>query len=259
MENSSPIVQRAEEILIFVESYRAEFGWARVAELAREKYVENEQQLGLQALGDLLLRARTMAVIQNQLDDDRQALHSGRLSHEQNISIGHHYEMLREQACTYNHQLRGFIEAHRENIDRLELTRWLTSASGGLKKWAESEITGAVSEIALHAALMGLPELINLRYGSLSEDLHGYDFVSSWQGRKVTIDAKTGYYQPLTEEKQGHEHLELHVPRDVVDGFRLTRQGLDSLRRDARTALRAKVGIELHVSHKHYAYHPLAA
>ncbi|MBW4061220.1 hypothetical protein HJC99_01460 [Candidatus Saccharibacteria bacterium] len=259
MEMPSLLNQRAEEILTFIESYRAEYGWARVVELAREKFVENEAQPAQQALGDLLLQARTLALVQGQLDDDRHALHSGRLNHEQDISIGHHYEMLRQEACTYNHQLRGFIESHRDSVDRYDLTRWLATASGGRHAWAESEITGAVSEIALHAALMGLPELVDLRYGSLGEDLHGYDFVATWQGRLLTVDAKTGYFHPLTEEKHGHEHLEIHVPRDVVQGFRLTRSGLDDLRRDVRGALRFKVGVEPHASHKHYAFKPIVA
>lgn len=252
MDTVSPLTERAEEILVFLESYRAEYGWQQVVQLAREKFVENENQPGLQALADLLLKARTLAVVQNQLDDDRRALHSGRLRHEQNVSIGHHYEMLRAEACGFNHQLRGFIEAHREAVDRYELTRWLATASGGRHQWAEAEITGAVSEIALHAALMGLPELHNLRYGTLEEDLHGSDFVANWQGRPLTVDAKTGYFHPLTERKHGQEHLEISVPRDVVQGFRLTRSGLDDLRRDVRRALQWRIGSDKHASHRYY-------
>ena len=249
--------ERAEEILQFIEANRATLGWQDVIEQATEKYVENETKLELKALAELMLKARNLAVVQNQLDDDRRALHSGRLLHEQNISIGHHYEMLRHEACAFNHQLRGFIEAHREVIDRTELTRWLSAASGGRHEWAAAEITGAVSEIALHAAVMGLPELRELRYGTVEEDLHGYDFVASWQGRPLTVDAKTGYYQPLTERKHGHEHLEISVPRDVVRGFRLTRAGLDDLRLQVRRALQNKLGVERHASHKHYPYKPL--
>jgi hypothetical protein len=245
--------RRADEILVFIESYRVEYGWHQVVALAVEKFVEQETNSDLAALGDLLLKARTSVLVQGQLDSDRAQLHSGRLTHEENLSVSHHYEMLREAACAYNHQLRSFIEAHRESVDRYDLTRWMAAASGGRHQWAEGEITGATSEIALHAALTGMPELDGLRYGVIDEDLHGYDFVATWQGRLVTIDAKTGYYLPLTERKQGHEHLEVSVPRDVVEGFKITRRGLDDLRHDVRVALRAKVGTSAHVAHAHYS------
>ena len=252
MDMHDQLSLRADEILVFIESNRAEYGWSGDIDLARDKYVHQEAQPGLQALGDLILKARGLALIQGQLDDDRRALHSGRLNHAQNISIGHHYEMLRAEACGYNHQLRGFIEAHREAVDRYDLTRWLATASGGRHKWAEAEVTGAMSEIALHAALMGLPELRDLRYGTLEEDLHGYDFMALWQGRTLSVDAKTGYYPPLTELKHGHEHLEIHVPREVVQGFRLTRAGLDDLRRDVRRALKVNVGADRHAGHHYF-------
>jgi hypothetical protein len=174
------------------------------------------------------------------------------LSHQENLSVGHHYEELRYEACAYNHQLRGFIEAHREYVDRYDLTHWLAEAAGGRHQWAEGEITGAMSEIALHAALMGLPELKDLRYGTLEEDLRGNDFLCSWQGRTVSVDAKTGYYHPLTQHKHGQEHLEISVPRDVVQGFRLTRRGLDDLRRDVRRALSWHGRPQQHWSHHYY-------
>ena len=252
MDTQAQLTQRAEEILLFIESYRNEYGWSHVLDLARGQFVDNESQLELRALGDLIVKARTMAVVQNQLDEDRQKLHHGHLSHSENISVGHHYESLRYEACAYNHQLRGFIEAHRESVDRYDLTDWLATASGGHHQWAEAEITGAVSEIALHAALMGLPELKSLRYGTLEEDLHGIDFICSWQGRPVSVDAKTGYYHPLTERKHGMEHIEISVPRDVVQGFRLTRAGLDDLRRDVRRALTWQGRPAQHSSHHYY-------
>jgi hypothetical protein len=250
------IAQRAEEILVFIESYRAEYGWAHVTELAQNKFVELETVPELANLADLLLKARSMAVIQTLLDQDRRALHAHWLSHEENLSVGHHYEMLRREACTFNHQLRGFIESHQESVSRYDLTRWLTTASGGRHAWAEAEVTGSTSEIALHAALQGLPELKEVRYGTLDEDLHGFDFLTQWQGRIVSIDAKTGYFHPLTEEKQGHEHLEIHVPRDAVEGFRITRRGLSDLRNEVRRALTWKVQPAPHWSHHYYQAQP---
>jgi hypothetical protein len=217
-----------------------------------ERYIYRESAFGLRTLGELLLHARRQAHIQDRLNGDREALHSGRLSHEELIETGHHYETLRHAACEYNHLLRGFIEAHRDEVDRDDLTRWLTSASMGRERWAEGEVTGSMSEIALHAALMGMPELRDLRYATLEEDLHGSDFVAQWQGQLVTVDAKTGHYPPVTERMRGHRHLEVSVPREAVHGFRLTRQGLDMLRREVRQGLHASVGVGVHGAHAPY-------
>lgn len=220
-----------------------------------ESYIEHEVDPDLQRLGEVLVVARQQAMIQGQLNEDREQLHSGRLSHEEDLSIGHHYEMLRHAACEYNHLLRGFIEANRDHVSREELTDWLTAASLGSQKWAVGEITGALSEIALHAALMGMPEITGLRYGTLEEDLHGYDFVAQWQGQTLTVDAKTGYYQPLAERKHGHRHLEISVPRETLNGFTLSRHGLQLLRREVRGGLHAQMGYIAHSSHVYYPKH----
>jgi hypothetical protein len=129
------------------------------------------------------------------------------------------------------------IESSRQYFSREELMGWLVEASLGRVQWAHSELTGALSEVALHAALQGLPELEGLRYATVEEDLAGFDFVAQWHGKLLTIDAKTGFYRPLMERKHGHRHLEISVPRQAVQDFRVTRRGLAVLRREARQAL----------------------
>jgi len=49
---------------------------------------------------------------------------------------------------------------------------------------------------------------MNVRHGTVDEDLKGYDFLAFYEGQLVTLDAKTGLYRPLTERKHGHRHLE---------------------------------------------------
>lgn len=212
------------------------YGASEAADYVEGIYTNNTCTEPMSSLALLLIHAGRQAKLQSLLDIDREALHSGRLNHYQNIETGHHYETLRHAACEFNHAVRSFIESHREEVTHDQLVGWLTEA-GHNQRWADGEVTGATSEIALHAALMGMPELSGLRYATLEEDLHGFDFTADWQGHQVTIDAKTGRYAPIVERMRGQRHLEIYVPRDVMDGFRLTRYGLDSLRREMRVAL----------------------
>ena len=243
---------RAEDIISLITELRPQLGLAEALTATWDRYVDGEPQVDLRRFSELIADARRQAMIQRQLDDDRMRLHSGELDHEHRVEVGHHYETLRREACIYNHLLRGVIEQYGEHFSRDELTDWLTRASQGVHPWAIGEITGAVSEVLLHAALMGLPELIDLRYGTVEEDLHGYDFVGFWQGKMVTMDAKTGLYRPLTERKHGHRHLEISVPRNAAKEFHITRHGLDTLRHEARQALHAGFTPLIHASHQFY-------
>ncbi len=248
--------RRANEIIRSIDEGRAQFGLSEALTQTWEQFVLAEPDVELRRFSEVIADARRQATTQRQLDDDREQLHHGHLNHEQLVERGHHYELLRYQACVYNHLLRGTIELHAEQFSRAQLLAWLTSASQGVHAWALGEITGATSEIALHAALTGMPELEGLRYGTVEEDLQGYDFVAYWQGALVTIDAKTGLYHPLTERKHGHRHLEISVPRESIAEFHLTRRGLDILRHEVRQALHAAPGTGVHASHSHYRFHP---
>ncbi len=244
--------QRADDVLGLIARVRGESNLHEAINAVIERYVDDEPHPELKRFGEILSLARRQATLQERLDDDREALHHGHLNHEQLVSTGHHYETLRYDACLYNHMLRGFIESCGQYFSREDILGWLTTASQGRGHWAQSELTGAISEVALHAALQGLPELRGLRYASLEEDLHGYDYIATWQGKMLTVDAKTGFYRPLTEIKHGHRHLEISVPREVVKDFRVTRHGLDLLRREVRQALYRDAGADVHPSHHHY-------
>ena len=165
------IKRRAEEVLAVIAHIRAVEGMKEAIHVVVERFVDGESHPELKRVGEVLALARRQALVQQLLDVDREALHHGNLSHEELISTGHHYEMLRHQACSYNHMLRGFIESCSQYFSRDELMEWLTRASLGREVWARGEVTGAVSEVALHAALQGLPEIRNLRYASVEEDL----------------------------------------------------------------------------------------
>ena len=230
------VAQQVVELRDELSSQSHLLGTSDAVHYLEEVYANGSHTELVSSLATVLLHARSHAKLQPLLDADREALHSGLLDHFQRLETGHHYETLRHAACEYNHAVRSFIEAHREMVARDQLVAWL-GEFGGSNRWADAEVTGATSEIALHAALMGLPELANLRYATLDEDLHGFDFTAEWQGQQITIDAKTGRYTPIVERMRGHRHLEIYVPRDAMDGFRLTRHGLDSLRREIRVAL----------------------
>jgi len=229
--------RRVQSIIELIDEQRGELGVNGAVSEAIERYVDPEANLDLQRFSEVVVLARRQAMLQQWLDDDREQLHHGHLNHEELTSVGHHYETLRHEACTYNHKLRWVIEHYGQHFSRDELTDWLISVSQGRHEWARAEVTGAISEVALHAAMQGLPELEGLRYGTVEEDLAGYDFIAQWQGELLTIDAKTGRYWPLSERKHGHRHLEVSVPHEAVDGLRVTRQGLDGLRLEVRQAL----------------------
>jgi hypothetical protein len=243
---------RATAIMAAIDEARGELGLHEAVLAAIDRFVHDETHPVLSCFSQVMLLARRQALLQEALDRDREELHHGHLSHEENVTTGHHYEMLRREACEYNHLLRGLIESSGPSFTRQDLIDWLSAASQGRRQWATSEVAGAVSEIALHAALQGLPELRGLRYATLDEDLSGFDFVAMWQGQIVTVDAKTGYYAPLAEHKHGHRHLEVSVPHEAVRDFRVTRHGLDLLRHEVRQALHHEVDIEVHASHSYY-------
>src|SRR6185312_1326197 len=220
--SSTMFAHRADEILALMAHLRGELGLAEAINVTIERFVDDEPHPEMRRFGEVIALARRQAVLQERLDDDRSDLHSGALNHEQRVSVGRNYETLRHEACRYNHLLRGMIESCGHYFSREQLMRWLTSASQGRSQWARGEVTGAVSELALHAALQGLPELRDLRYATMEEDLAGYDFVASWHGKLLTVDAKTGVYAPLTQSKHGHKHLEISVPREAVKEFWVT-------------------------------------
>lgn len=250
-------IRRAQDVLRLITDLRQEMGLKAAIDAVSERFVDNEPHPELRRLGEILALARRQAVIQGQLDEDREELHHGHLNHEERTSRGHHYEMLRHQACTYNHLLRGFIEACGHYTTHHELMDWLTAASLGRAEWAQAEIRGSVSEIALHAALQGMPEIQGLRYASVEEDLIGYDFVGVWEGSLLTVDAKTGFYQPLLERKHGHRHLEISVPREVIKDLQVNHRGLALLRNEVRQVLVPDVITEYH-SPKHFVVHARA-
>jgi hypothetical protein len=250
--DSGMFSQRANEIVGLIEELRGELGLAEAMNVAIDRFVDDESHPELRRFSEVLILGRRQALLQQQLDEDREELHRGQLGHDELTSLGHHYETLRHEACTYNHLLRSVIESNGQYFSRDDLDRWLTSTSQGRHQWVRGEVTGAVSEIALHAALEGLPELRNLRYATVEEDLAGYDFVATWHGRLLTVDAKTGFYQPLTERKHGHKHLEIAVPREAVKDFRVTRRGLDILRHEVRQALFGDTGAVHHASHHYF-------
>lgn len=247
--DSEHFQQRSQEILDMIGQLRDEVGLPEAIRQAIDVYVDDENHPELKRFGEVLLHARRQALLQQQLDDDRDALHSGRLNHDERLSTGRHYETLRREACEYNHLLRGLLESCGQYFSRDELCGWLDQTSQGRRTWVRGEVVGAVSEIALHVALQGLVELRGLRYASVDEDLTGFDFIASWQGRTVTVDAKTGLYHPLTEQKFGHVHLEISVPREVVHDFRITRRGLDILRHEVRQVLHTEAAVEHHGPH----------
>jgi hypothetical protein len=244
--------RRATEILDLIAHLRGELGLTEAINVVLDRFVDGEPHPELKRFAEVIALARRQALIQQRLDEDREQLHHGHLDREARTSVGHHYEMLRHEACRYNHLLRSLIEGCGEYFDREQLTSWLVTASQGRAQWAKSEITGASSEVALHAALQGLPELRFLRYATLEEDLVGYDFVAEFQGSYLTIDAKTGFYRPLSERKHGHRHLEISVPREAVKDFRITRRGLDLLRHEVRQALQRHENVHEHGSHVYY-------
>src|SRR5664279_2832408 len=123
--NHEAFSTRAGQILDMLGARRGEADWSTVLDEARERYVEAEKNGSLRLLGEVLLRARQMALVQRRLNDDREALHHGHLDHEEHVSVGYHYEMLRREACEYNHLLRGMIETDGRDISRHELIGWL--------------------------------------------------------------------------------------------------------------------------------------
>jgi len=255
----SLFARRAGEILDLIAHLRGDLGLSEALRVVQDRYVDAEPHPELRRFAEVLGLARRQALLQNRLDEDREALHSGQLAHDERVSVGHHYEMLRQEACSYNHLLRAVIESCNQYFSRDELMSWLISASQGRSQWAKAEVTGATSEVALHAALQGLPELRSLRYATLEEDLAGYDFVAEWQGKLLTVDAKTGFYRPLSESKHGHRHLEISVPREATKDFRVTRRGLDLLRHEVRQTLHAEAGVQYHAPHAHYRARPAQA
>ena len=236
-EVSSVATDRAALMLAAIAKLREEHPLSEAINQSWERFVEAEPDTDLRQLSEVILDARRQNMIQQQLNDDRDQLHQGKLSHEEDVSVGLHYTMLRREACTYNHVLKAVISHWGPQMSREQLTAWLTTVSQGRREWAEGEITGAVSELVLREALSGIFELEDVRFTTVDEDLHGADIVATFKGHTVTFDAKTGHYPELTELKHGSLHIEVSVPRESVDDFSATKSGLSVLRRHVRVAL----------------------
>jgi hypothetical protein len=248
-------LNRAELIIDEIQKGLAKHPQNEVIDDLREKYLyKSDDDIELQRLTQVMLRSRQQSDIQDALNADRTRLHDHGLTHEEKISVGAHYEMLRHEACEFNHALRTLMENNGKYFTRDQLTGWIGKASHGHYRWAEGEITGAASEIAVHAALQGLPELKGVRYGTIAEDLAGYDFVCVWMGSLLSVDAKTGHYPPVEEIKHGHRHIEVSVPREIIKGFNVTRKGLAIIRFDIRHALSIEANMAAH-NDSHFIRH----
>lgn len=259
MLERAQIVNRVEEIISALERGRTEHGVSEGLTLVWEQYVDGESDVELRRLSEIVADARRQAVAQRHLDDDKDRLHQGGLNHEERVEVGHNYEMLRRMACTYNHLLRGFIEKYADVVEEREVIDWLFRASFGVKTWAVSEVVGAVTELALHAALRDMPELISVRHATVDEDLSGYDFVARWGDAEITIDAKTGMYPPMSLRRRGVRLLEIYVPKQSVRHLRLTNEGLALVELEVRRMLNApedgRAGSSRHFASRHGAHH----
>src|SRR5471032_2667336 len=92
--NRETLKRRAEEVLAVISHIRAVDGMKEAVHVVAERFVDGEPHPELRRVGEVLALARRQALIQQLLDVDREALHHGKLSHEELISTGHHYEML---------------------------------------------------------------------------------------------------------------------------------------------------------------------
>src|SRR5437868_1577500 len=92
---------RAQEILDLIAEVRKSHGFGEAISAVHERFAVEEVHPELRRFGEVMAFARRQAVLQERLDDDREQLHHGHLSHEELESVGHHYEMMRHQACTY--------------------------------------------------------------------------------------------------------------------------------------------------------------
>jgi hypothetical protein len=237
---------------------RAEQGQSEAMTSVWEKYVEAETDPELRRLGELVADSRRQAMIQRQLDEDREAMHGGRLDREQFQEMHHRFDTLRRNACVYNHMTRVFIDEYAEVVSEHELLDWMIGASFGARQWALAVVRGAVSEIALREALSHMPELSGVRHSTVEEDLIGIDFIAQWQGQVLTMDAKSGLYRPLSLHKRGHRHLEISVPREVIQKLRLTDEGEKLLHEEIRQALGEsgeKARPSRHLEERHKDFH----
>jgi|GEM_PF-1265449 hypothetical protein len=258
MLTRSQVVDRAETIVSDLDSFRAQHGQSEALTLVWEKYVEAETDPDMRRLGELIADSRRQAMIQHQLDDDREAMHSGRLNREQFQEMQHRFDTLRRNACVYNHMTRVFIDEYAEVVSEHEIVDWMIGASFGARQWALAVVRGAVSEIALRRALLNMPELSGVRHSTVEEDLVGIDFIAQCQGQVLTIDAKSGLYRPLSLHKRGHRHLEISVPRDAIEKLRLSDEGEKLLHEEIRQALGEsgeKARPSRHLEERHKDFH----
>src|SRR5476649_2082458 len=85
-------VGRAREILALIQDLRGELGLPEALRVVVDRYVHEEAHPELKRFGEVVVLARRQALLQQQLDEDREQLHHGHLDHEGRVSTGHHYE-----------------------------------------------------------------------------------------------------------------------------------------------------------------------
>lgn len=217
-------------------------------ELAWQTYVTEEDNPDLAGFSSLILGAYGYHFYQRELDSVR----GGGYNHLNIPEQRSYRDQYRYALCQYNHQIRDFILAHGEEVPRQRLERW-TGAVSGADQWAKSLVAGAVSEAAIFVALQDEPELHNLRFGSIEEDLAGSDMIGTTAaGIPLHIDIKSGSHEPVTRKTPQGLKLEISLRHQLLEGYQLTA--------DAARGVRylVELAIKQSQSHKHY-HHPRIA
>jgi hypothetical protein len=212
-------------------------------ELAWETYVMDEENPNLAQFAAIMISAHNYY----QYDAGLSEL-TKQPSHLQIPEQKSRRDEYKYMLCQFNHQIRDFILAHGDQVPRDKFEAWMAKCGQVPEQWANSRIAGVISEIGVYMALLDEPSLINLRFGSVEEDLLGKDMLAETSSRQmIQIDVKSGTHEPVTKKIPDGIKLEISLRHQLLSGYRLNP--------DAEKGVRFLVDLALKQSQSHKHYH----
>lgn len=159
------------------------------------------------------------------------------VSRDQLLRVDSEIDDGKRQMVEYEHQIREWLSRYSGVLDPDQVEGWFAYTAGD-ERWARHFINGIIGEVALWKLLQHLPEVAEVSFTEVGEDVRGADLLVQMRqngglGSLVAIDVKT-IFRDMTPEEIFHptgytltlpdgnvvDRVEVGIPRSkVLYGF----------------------------------------
>lgn len=176
-----------------------------------ELYVKEADDPRLAAFASLLVGAEVGAHRQRRLTALR----------EKGERRSERFRSYKDRATDYNHLLREVIAAQPRYFSREQLSTWLEQASQD-SEWTESQMKGAIAEVAVAERLSEVPGVRSVRYSTLAEEPKGIDVVATLDdGKECRMDVKFGENSTVMDVEPTTSGVAVQVDPAELAGFEI--------------------------------------